>query len=102
MTKRVADLTGPDLDRAVANAHGMMLYHEDWQPSRNWAQGGPIIERMTETGYFRAQYYGVKWSACLSGQGEYDHWFDGSSFLEAAMRSYVASRLGEEIDDESI
>jgi hypothetical protein len=99
MTKRVADLTGTDLDRAVANAHGMMLYTPDWQPSRNWSQAGPLIEegRINITTHFRMG----AWEACyLLGNSVVCQ--KGRTALEAAMRCYVMSRLGEEIDDESI
>jgi hypothetical protein len=100
MTKRVCDLTGADLDRAVANAHGMMLYTPDWQPSRRWEQAGPLIEAESiatiPNGCGTWQAYKV-----VSPSHAVGHAYS-SSQLVAAMRCYVASRLGEEIDDESI
>jgi hypothetical protein len=91
MTKRVADLTGQDLDRAVANAHGMMLYTPDWQPSRNWAQGGEIIERARIK--LEPCIFSDEWVAWAKGPVS----FFGRTPLEAAMRCYVACRSGGEV-----
>jgi hypothetical protein len=66
--------------------------------STNWAQGGPIIEReriattpMTPTvGEDRTPY----WFANYEGQITYR---DGPTPLIAAMRCYVALKLGEDV-----
>lgn len=69
--------------------------------STDWAQGGPIIER-EEIGTKRRMpcMRGEEWEASGSvgakGAG-YSHAF-GPTPLIAAMRCYVASRLGEEVD----
>lgn len=64
-------------------------------PSTDWAQGGPIIERerisiraWTNVPVFHAYMpeEGAAWSS------------DGTSPLIAAMRCYVASKLGDEVE----
>jgi len=72
---------------------------EDYYPSTNWSQGGPIIEReriqvfphngaMEWCGVARAQREG--YVALLTK--------DGPTPLIAAMRCYVASKLGDEVE----
>ena len=93
---QVSELTGSALDWAVAkcesNGQAMLA---PYQPSTNWAQGGPIIEReriQITPGYPHDEY---KWVAI-----KYDHIFDkdrdafqgGDTPLIAAMRCYVTSR----------
>lgn len=102
-------LEGVTLDFAVAKAKGLEVYLDDgviflkgqpfdeytpyWMPTKNWAQGGPIIER-----------------ECLELEVEEGVWHSRTSFgfhyysgkgptpLVAAMRCYVASKLGDEVD----
>jgi hypothetical protein len=114
---KTSGLTGAALDWAVAKCEGpnsvaACYYDEDdlpmcrdeaphmeWQPSTNWAQGGPIIER---EGISLETWHGA-WKAELEflpdddthyryGQGA------GPTPLIAAMRCYVASKLGDNID----
>lgn len=61
----------------------------DWRPSELWSQGGPILER-EGIGLF---YDGNGWHA-ESNAGTYD----GPSLLVAAMRSYVASEFGDDVE----
>jgi hypothetical protein len=86
------ELTGAALDWTVAaieaNAWGY------FSPSANWTHGGPIIEReMIEIGAHEPE--GFEWVAR-------DYWKEntmtGSTPLIAAMRCYVASKLGDDID----
>lgn len=94
---KVSELSGVALDWAVGKAEGL----NDWLIPVNycgkWEHGGPIIEReKIETTY----QSDVKWQA-----GKYptiDDLHCGSTPLIAAMRCYVASRLGNtvEISDE--
>jgi len=77
---------------------GEKLSLDDWEvpefsPSINWAQGGPIIEReMIELGM-----YGDQWRAVMHLESE-SIYQDGSTPLIAAMRCYVASKLGDEVE----
>jgi len=67
---------------------------EGYSPSKNWAQGGAIIERE----YIGLWSEGYDWEAKIqTGSGEWlTEWHETP--LIAAMRAYVASKLGDEID----
>ena len=102
---------GPALDWLVAKCVGdFALYHdiEDGQRflnlwtdsaflhySSNWANGGPIIER-EEIGFAK---YGPNgsWKAVI-GETPRGSPFYGPTPLIAAMRCYVASKLGDEVE----
>lgn len=67
-------------------------------PSRDWSQGGPIIEREGITvskedglwsAYFRDFLFNDDGSEC---------WSVGDTPLIAAMRCFVASKLGDEVN----
>jgi hypothetical protein len=94
---KTSELTEAALDWAVARCEGGVgknqLLGAWYAPSTNWAQGGPIIERENiaiwpdeEGGFF---------ASANEGAGRDYH---GSTYLSAAMRCYVASKLGDEID----
>jgi hypothetical protein len=89
---KTSELSGAQLDWAVAKAEG---YPDedisvDWNYSTNWEQGGPIIEREGIALYL---YGDAEWNAHIGNKES-----TGSTPLVAAMRCYVASRLGNEID----
>lgn len=65
---------------------------ETYSPSTNWAQGGPIIER---EGITVRRYTDALWDASI---GRLDYVADGPTPLIAAMRCYVASVMGDEVD----
>jgi hypothetical protein len=90
------ELTGAALDWAVAKCEGTL--HDDgsvsdyFQPSVDWEQGGAIIE---------CEIIGLDYDATDGWQARD---FDtqqitatGRTPLEAAMRCYVASKLGDEV-----
>jgi len=94
---KTAELTGAALDRAVAHAlgapddgNGLPYY------STNWAIGGPIIEReglLVRPSFTdeRDKWTSIQWApkgVCESGPTP----------LIAAMRCYVASKLGDEVE----
>ena len=108
MELKTNELTGTALDWAVAKCEGIdsaVCGGVVWKgtkysfnPSTNWAQGGPIIEReaIHLCGGAAQTYDSSKlpedpWS-------EYFYVARGVTILEAAMRCYVASKLGDEID----
>ena len=66
--------------------------HIHYTPSEHWGFGGPIIERMRIT----VEYTGDPDTWCASIMA--DEEFYGSTPLIAAMRCYVASKLGDEVD----
>ena len=87
---KTSALTGAALDWAVAKCEGVDLTHgltDDERYSTNWAQGGPIIERegmgVFKLGYVRGWASGFQ---------------SGPTPLIAAMRCYVASKLGDEVE----
>jgi len=104
---KTSELTGAALDWAVAKCEGWPMdiwYDEDqlpmirddevpeYSPSSNWAQGGPIIEReMIEL----VPQTPALWDAMYKTQHIPN---DGPTPLIAAMRCYVASKLGDEIE----
>ena len=111
---KTSELSGAALDWAVLMAEGWsaitatdnggteLWVHKDgkyknpklYHPSNNWMQGGPIIERekigvdCDDQGVWFASYdlsAGTSWGAT------------GTTPLTAAMRCYVASKLGDEV-----
>jgi hypothetical protein len=74
----------------------------DWtyNPSGDWMQGGPIIEREGITVVCWAMRPGPDWMArlWLELNGRASVTFTGSTPLIAAMRCYVASKLGDEVE----
>lgn len=113
MKVKTKDLIGPALDWAVAKCEGLhvldamrrplvdgVAWASDtgkYSPSTDWDQGGPIIERLIVEGLWLQSHpeYPEKFLATM------DHYltkFYGPTALIAAMRCYVASKLGEEID----
>jgi hypothetical protein len=103
---RTLELTGAALDWAVAKCEG--IYFENFEEfemyagdySTDWAYGGPIIEREC-IGLRGPSIRGNAWAAFidLSGisQGP-QHRHTGPTPLIAAMRCYVESKLGHEIE----
>ena len=78
MKIKTSELQGAALDWAVELIDGWQWCHDY---STNWGHGGPIIERE-----------GIE--ICPIGNGE----FYGDTPLIAAMRCYVASKLGDEVE----
>jgi len=106
---KTSELQGAALDWAVAKCEGhetlmcrgkleTLFTENGWTPSTDWAQGGPIVERERIAIWFE-KYDDIDsalpmWAAVrFNGQDYY-----GSTPLIAAMRCYVASKLGDEID----
>jgi len=101
-----AKLTGAALDWSVAKCEG-----EDYSPvttysgigqefpptnySTDWSQGGPIIEREGIT--VSKTRHGF-WESHLRTYDERENYQTGSTPLIAAMRCYVASKLGDEVE----
>jgi hypothetical protein len=93
---KTSELTGAALNWAVAKTEGNSgnFGIDGFLPSTNWAQGGPIIEReMIEIGAHEPK--DIEWVAR-------DYWKEntmtGPTPLIAAMRCFVASKLGPEIE----
>ena len=119
---KTSALTGAALDWAVAKAEGKDFFiegkavlsfcpgadipgvpyfdREYWMPSVKWSQGGPIIERERieiqkgnplyfPEGNENGDYYEPLW---IAGK------MHGQTPLIAAMRCYVVSKMGNEIE----
>jgi hypothetical protein len=122
---KTSELTGAALDWAVAKCegHNVFIKHapvqvmytperkRSWytyRPSTNWAQGGPIIDRediamsSTPDGLWAA--YAPKGTRLVQHGGQAVEVFNwtykqqGYTPLIAAMRVYVASKLGDDIE----
>lgn len=105
------ELTGAALDWAVAKCEGIELTNysgnliirydgDGWQPSTDWSQGGPIIER-EEISISRDFESGrIEWAAWTPApiRDDAEAFGYGPTPLIAAMRCYVASRLGDEVE----
>ena len=96
---KTSELTGPALDWAVAKCEGIEWeqgdldageYGPGFNPSTNWTQGGPIIEREGLT----LTHQATQWAA----QTDDDLFAYGPTPLIAAMRCFVASKLGDNIE----
>ena len=96
---KTSDLSGAALDYVVAECEGVIYHGPAWTKySTDWAQGGPIIERegINLDNYAK----NPKWSAWTPApdreSGEAQAY--GPTPLIAAMRCYVASKLGDEVE----
>lgn len=74
-----------------------------YSPSTDWSQGGPIIEREEICTKRQAPAsVGYEWNAWIwtkhTAKGGSNAGGSGPTPLVAAMRCYVASKLGDEID----
>ena len=90
------ELTGAALDWAVHVAlHGSCEGYAEHEYSTDWALGGPIIEREhISIEATRVGGLGDRWMA--EDTGHCTEFADAP--LIAAMRCYVASKLGDEIE----
>lgn len=112
MKIKTSELTGAALDWVVATLEGtdhLFDGHEvgRLQYSTDWSQGGPIIEREKIAVSFDSEWGaydptdpaddGERWYAAWSQRNmSYDCY--GSTPLIAAMRCFVASERGDEVD----
>ena len=111
---KTSELTGAALDWAVAKceeyeietlADGTVWYWqqhwltgeleviENFEPSTDWKHGGPIIE---------CEKVAIDWSEdndwCASCEANPTRIFSATTPLIAAMRCYVASKMGDEVE----
>lgn len=107
MKIKTSELIGAALDWAVAKCAGLKGVVEDgpvireYYPSTDWSQGGPIIEReLCELVRCQSGSTGpVYWEAHAGFEHESGHAIHyGPTPLIAAMRCYVASKLGDEVE----
>jgi hypothetical protein len=115
---KTSELSGIALDWAVANSMGkearqvqglgkaVRLFKTigydptPWQPSTDWAQGGPIIERerlQITTERDGAWVASIPYVVEIEGYRKYC-FNSGPTPLIAALRCYVASKLGDTVE----
>jgi hypothetical protein len=120
---KVAELTGAELDCWVARARGWKaeivdgkativrvrmgilsgdddgtyVFRGPYQPSTNWQDGGYLIERhqITVTPVYRGEEWGAYIRNCCYESHDPDQ--IGQTPLIAAMRAFVAWKLGDEV-----
>ena len=120
MKIKTSELQGAALDWAVAKCGGKEFYPttdpdrydvelgltHNFNPSVDWSQGGPIIEREKISVTFSDVYIT---GATLGWYAEINFFYDGMELhgdfchngdtpLIAAMRCYVASKLGDTVE----
>lgn len=116
---KTSELTGAALDWAVCEASGFFVGYTQFRsgkaflkvygvaqnrhlhPSTDWSQAGPIIEREKISTNFdlSREHPEGWWSAEFIDEEEYGmHQEDGPTPLVAAMRCYVASKLGDDVE----
>lgn len=79
--------------------YGPTMPASAWKPSTNWSQAGPIIERERITISQSRDLIASIWTEGYGpGDGGYKFKQTGPTPLIAAMRTFVASRLGDEVD----
>lgn len=109
MKIKTQDLTGPALDWAVLHSelsanrlpdYGQRDAEDGYRPSTDWAQGGPIIEREEISIDREFVSSRVEWAAWSPApiRDDAESFGYGPTPLVAAMRCFVASRLGDEVD----
>ena len=115
MKIKTSELSGIALDWAVAKAEvipsidcevidGSLWYGrftsglKMYCPSIDWAQGGAIIERENIGFKFVGDFNFVAWKSHGIGAHQDEHSQYGETPLIAAMRCYVASKLGDEVE----
>jgi len=106
---KTAELIGAALDWAVAKCefqdcpesidieNGKLWtawHHHDYSPSTDWAQGGLIIERER----LCVMPFNDSWTCVTNGSHLQSHSMRGDAPLIAAMRCYVASKMGDTVN----
>jgi hypothetical protein len=114
MKKQISELSGAALDWVVLvlcegyeNDKDVMIMDKGstyvysrfsgnlWSPSHEWRVGGPIIEREKIRLINKTENDVTSWAARTPGSLK---WNQGETPLIAAMRCYVASKLGDDVD----
>ena len=98
MKVKTSELQGAALDWAVNQIEECCDDPHTPFFSTNWAQGGPIIEREEISIEFGRAEWKSAWIAYKLGSPHEDNPKGGPTPLVAAMRCYVASQLGDEVE----
>lgn len=111
MKVKVSEATNLQLDWMVAKCEGVdgeaaRLFHDEghYNYSTDWSQGGPLIEReeisviVDRDRVFDAEEPVERWYATLPMICDAEYTEYGPTPLIAAMRCFVVSRLGDEVE----
>ena len=120
MKIKISELTGAALDWLVAKCEGMVaqgvfgepelkqdglhlhycdvLLSHPYNPSTDWAQGGTLIQREGIGIRQYGDFLESRWQADKWAFKFVDPMATGPTPLIAAMRCYVSSKLGDEVD----
>jgi len=104
MKVKTSELQGAALDWAVMQCEEFV--EDVFEPSEYWGDGGPIIEREKISIEYMAGAGDAGVDVWVATMTFPDKEFDGVAFSEeqgpspliAAMRCYVASKLGDEVE----
>lgn len=117
---KTSDLSVKQTNFVVAHLEGLSVDEdlmidknyrgEEWAPCTDWSQGGPIIERESiHLMPFRSGIMSGMWEGSKENKTANSYSYTylvkyqiAGTPLKAAMKSFVASRLGEEVDMEEI
>lgn len=121
----VAQIEGINVQRKIGGrccytewVNDCTAFVKDYHPSSNWLQGGAIIERekiqlrgisspghrldgmwLAQYGLFRPTLTSVGWTKHGKSYGKLDTgYYEGPTLLIAAMRCFVAFKLGDEVE----
>lgn len=108
-TIKASELIGAALDWAVAKCDQPQWSDEDallwvqddeyqYNPSTDWSQGGPIIAREGLSIVFQGDAHELVASLWNYSIQDWHFHMTGPTPLIAAMRCYVASKLGDEVE----
>ena len=120
MRVKISEITGTALDWLVAKCEGMVaqgvygepeltqdglhlhycdvLLSHPYSPSTDWAEGGPIVQREGIGIRQYGDFLESRWQADKWAFKFVDPMATGTTPLIAAMRCYVSSKLGDEVD----
>lgn len=109
MKIKVSEAKGVALDWLVAKCEGKKVGYEftlfspvvivgldPYEPSEDWAQGGPIIDRERIATSYHPNPFQPGWEPWRASFAA--HSCGGPTPLIAAMRCWVASKLGDEVE----
>lgn len=93
-------LQGRALDWAVAICEPTQCNPDHYSPSTDWSQGGPIVEREKFDVVYQAGGRGDEWTCFANDTDDNLNSIEagGPTPLVAAMRCYVTSKLGDDVE----
>jgi hypothetical protein len=103
LTKEALNFAVGIADGGTKNAVASLVIMGNYNPSTDWSQGGPITEReklqpsYQQAGKYKGLWACNKWVTDAQGATVAIRYY-GETLLIAAMRCYVATKLGGKIE----